>query len=99
MKQEEFAARLQLEGLDISRAAISHWETGRYQVPLDNPEVRHVIAKVLRVNIRTLLKLAGYEVDNGVHSIYAEQAAILIDQLPADKQELALRLLEQLAKT
>lgn len=99
MKQEEFASRLQIEGLDVTRSAVSHWETGRYHIPLDNPEVRRVIAKVLRVNIRTLLKLAGYEVDNHIHSIYAEQVASIVDQLPEEKQELVLRLVEQLAKT
>lgn len=99
MNQEDLAARLQVEGIDVTRSAVSHWENGRYQIPLDDPNVRRAIAKVLRINIRTLLKFAGYEVDNEIHSIYAEQIAAIIDQLPEEKQQLVLRLVEQLAKT
>ena len=98
MRQEEFAARLQIEGLDITRAAVSHWENGRYQIPLENPDYRRAIAKVLRIDIRTMLKLAGYEVDGDVHSILAEQVASIVDQMPEDKQKMVLNLVEQLAK-
>lgn len=95
--QDDLTARLQTEGFDVSRSTIAGWELGK-QPPLNDPVFRQALSRALRVNIRTILKLAGYEVEQENHSIWAEQAASLIDQLPPEKQELALRLVEQLAR-
>jgi transcriptional regulator with XRE-family HTH domain len=97
--QEDLTARLQVEGFDISRSSLASWESGRYEPPLHDPEFRRALSRALRVNVRTILRLAGYEVDDQQHSLFAEKAAILIDQLPEDKQELAVRLIEQIART
>ncbi len=94
--QEDLTARLQTEGFDVSRSTIAGWEMGRNLPPLEDPMFRQALSRALRVNIRTILKLAGYEVDQESHSTWAEQAASLIDQLPPEKQELALRLVQQL---
>lgn len=97
--QEEFAARLQLAGLDYSRPAVSSWESGRHQAPLGNVQFRQVLANIFNIDVKTLLKLAGYEVDSKPHSEEAERVAYLIDQLPPEKRNLAVRLVEELAKT
>lgn len=96
LRQDELAAKLQIEGFDVSRATISNWETGRHEPPMHDPEFRHALARSLRLNVRTMLKLAGYEVTEQPHSTTAELAADLIDRLPPEKQQLALRLIETL---
>jgi transcriptional regulator with XRE-family HTH domain len=98
INQDDLAARLQVEGFDVTRASVSHWETGRHEPPLQDPEFRRALSRALRVNVRTILRLAGYEVDEQQHSVLAERVANLVDQLPTDLQELALRLVEQLAR-
>lgn len=99
LTQDGLATRLQLAGLKHGREAVSAWETGRAVPPLDNVEFRQALANILNMDIKTLLKLAGYEVESKPHSDAAERAAWLIDQLPPDKQDLAVRLVEELAKT
>lgn len=68
-------------------------------MPLDNVEFRQALANIFNIDIKTLLKLAGYEVDSKPHSDEAERVAYLIDQLPPDKRNLAVRLIEEMAKT
>ena len=97
--QDELTARLEVEGFGISRSTLASWESGRYEPPLNNPVFRRAISKAMKVNIKTILKVAGYEVDDDGHSLYAEQAAMMVDQMSEDKQQLALRLLEQLTKS
>lgn len=99
MSQEDLAAKLQLGGFTYTRGSINNWENEYNAPPLHNPDFRIALAKALRINVRRLLKLAGYEVDELPHGDIAEQVAELVDQLPADKQELALRLVEQIART
>jgi transcriptional regulator with XRE-family HTH domain len=96
--QDDVAARLQIAGFDYTRGAINNWESDRNQPPVHNAEFRQAFADALKVDVRTLLKMAGYEVDTGEHSIVAEQVAYIVDNLPPDKQQLALALVEQLAK-
>lgn len=96
LSQEELTARLQVAGIDVSRATVSHWENGRYNLPLESVEFRQALANILNMDIKTLLKLAGYEVESKTHSETAERVAWIVDQLPPDKQQLALKLVEQL---
>lgn len=100
LSQEEFVSRLQLQGMDVARATLSHWETGRYSIPLDDPDVRKGLAHVLQMSVRELLLAAGYEIEDKPNTEEARRAAYIVDQLSADQRELALRLLEQfLSKT
>lgn len=94
--QEELAEKLQLDGFSFTRASISHWENGRNNPPLDDPEFRRVLAKILRVSQPDLLRLAGYEVDRVSRTHEAERAAYIVDQLTPEKRDLAVRLLEEL---
>ena len=98
LTQEALAAKLQLQGFAITPGAISHWETGKHHPPLDDSTFRVAFAHVLGMDVRTVLRLSGYEVAQKGHTETGERAAYLVDQLPPDKQDLALRLLEQLAK-
>lgn len=97
--QEDLTARLQVEGFDISRSALASWESGRYDPPLHEAEFRRALSRALRVNVRTILRLAGYEVDDQQHSIFAEKAAMIIDQMPEEKQAAVVQLIEQIART
>lgn len=96
--QDELAIRLQVAGFEYTRGAINNWESERNQPPLHSAPFRQAFADALRVDVRTMLKLAGYEVDKTEHSVLAEQVAYIVDNLPPDKQQLALALVEQLAK-
>lgn len=95
LKQEDLAAKLQLAGLEYSRSSVSSWENGYHRPPLEDASFRQALANILRIDVKTLLKLAGYEVATSQHSEAAERAAWIIDQLPPDKQELVLKLVEQ----
>jgi len=98
LTQDEIAARLQLAGFDFTRGTISHWENGRHELPMHDSLFRQALAEALRLDVRTMLRLAGYEIQEVYRSEAAERVAHMIDQLPPDKQELAVRLVEQLAK-
>ncbi|MCL4251800.1 MAG: helix-turn-helix domain-containing protein [Anaerolineae bacterium] len=96
LSQDELASRLQVEGFDLTRATISHWEVGRYQPPLNDARFRQALAKILRVSVRQMLIEAGYEIASDDHSEAGERAASILDQLPPEKQSLALDILERL---
>lgn len=94
---DDLAAKLQLEGISISAGAISHWENNRHLPPLDDMDFRQALANSLKVDVSTLLKMAGYEVSQK-HTDTGEKAAYLVDKLPPEKQKLALNILELLAE-
>lgn len=97
LNQADLAARLQVAGFNIDRASISHWEVGRHQPPLDNPDFRKALAQALKVSVPTLLKMAGYEV-TGEFSEEAREAAEIVDQLRAKDRRLALDILRRMLK-
>lgn len=61
LSQEELANSLQLRGLDISRATISHWEMGKYAPPYDNPDFVNALAGILNMSVIEILAAAGYK--------------------------------------
>ena len=93
--QEELATRLQLEGVNITRASVSHWENERNNPPLYDRGFRRVLAKVLKLSQPELLKLAGYEVAQSEFSEKAARAAFIMEQLSEADSDLALKILEQ----
>lgn len=95
ISQEELVARLQAEGFEVTRAALSHWETGRTQPPLDNPKLRQGLAHIFHISVFDLLTEAGYELLQPDQSQNAKRAAYIIDQLPPERQKLAISVLEQ----
>jgi len=96
LTQDELAARLQLEGVEASRSAVSAWETGRNKLQFDDPVIRLGFARVLRFSESELMKLEGYPTEPSSYSEQAERAAYIVDQLPDERRDLALKLLEQL---
>src|SRR5262245_31457520 len=95
LSQEELAAKLQVKGIEVTSGDISHWKNDRYNPRLEDPVFRKALADVLRIDVKTLLLIAGYEVTEIDHSEAAKRAAFIVDQLPPDKQDLALGILEQ----
>lgn len=59
LNQEQLAARLQLHGLDVTRATVSHWETGRHHSPLDEVSALKALADALEVSLDVLLAEVG----------------------------------------
>lgn len=98
MQQSELVARLELAGFNVGRASISHWENGRYDVPLDDPNFRQAIAKALKLSESEILERAGYQVVVAPRSEDARRAASIIDRLPEPARELALEYLQMLEK-
>ena len=56
INQGELAALLQEAGLEVTRAAISHWETGRNPSPFDQVGAILILAKVLDIELGELFK-------------------------------------------
>lgn len=97
LSQDGLARELQLEGIEVTRGAIGHWEKGRYEPPLNNESFRRALGKVLNLKPAEILRRAGYEVNYGKHSDKAERAAHLIDKMKPEDQDKALRVLEALS--
>lgn len=77
LSQEELVSRLEIEGEYVSRSTLSHWETGRYNAPLERPEFRAALAKSLRMTEPELLLMAGYKLEVD-YSEKAQRAANII---------------------
>jgi len=95
INQEDLMARLEAEGFAVSRATISNWETGRHKMPMGDLRFRRALSITLRLPEQEIMRLAGY-VGDDKRSQPAERAAHIVDMLPADKQEIALRMLESM---
>jgi transcriptional regulator with XRE-family HTH domain len=95
LTQEDLTRLLQLEGFDYQRSAIGHWETGHNTPPTDDPAFVAALAKILKLDHLTILQMSGHQIRIH-HSEEAERIARLIDELPADRRKLALKLVEQL---
>jgi len=98
ISQEELAAKLQLAGFETSEKSVSHWENGRYSMPLDDATFRNALALSLRMSVYEILVAAGYEVDDRPLSSAGRRAAYIIDRMPEDKREWALDILQKLAE-
>ena len=96
LSQEDLAARLQVQGFDITRGTVSHWETGRHNPPLDNPEFAKALAAVLRMTTTELFNSAGYNLFDDNLSELARKAAVIVEQMPPEKQSMAIGILEQI---
>lgn len=95
LTQEELAARLQLQGIEASRSAVSAWEIGRNTPQFNEPTVLVAFARALKLSETEVLKLAGYNTQT-THSAQGERAAYIVDQMPDDRRDLAIKILEQL---
>ncbi len=98
LSQDDLAAQLQSSGLDITRATVSHWETGRYGSPLDCARSIVILAKVLKVPVADLLKLVGYEVTIADYGEAARRAAFIVEHLSPEVQQVAIQQLQVLQR-
>jgi len=98
INQGELAERLQAAGLTVTRAAVSHWETGRYPSPLDTAHDILILAEVLRINLQEILGVLVEDSTARKYSDVTRTAARLIEELPADAQQTALEQLRSLTK-
>ncbi len=98
INQGELAERLQVAGLTVTRAAVSHWETGRYPSPLDNARDILILAEVLRINLQEILGVLVEDSTARNYSDVTRTAARLMEELPPDAQQTALEQLRSLTK-
>src|SRR4051794_30304523 len=98
LSQDELVAQLQTAGLDVTRATVSHWETGRYSSPLDSARSIVILADVLKISLADLLKVVGHDVSIGNYGESARRAAFIVEQLSPDIQEVALEQLQVLQR-
>lgn len=91
---EDVAMKLQLEGFDFTPGAISHWEHERHQPPLGDEKFRRALSKILRLNVRKMLQLAGYEVYEPLQSSISEQISFIVSDMSIEEQKTALRILK-----
>lgn len=90
--QDDLSRLLQLSGIDVGRSSIGHWESGR-TVPTLTPQLVEVLATTLKLDPITVLELCGYQVP-ATHTEAGERIARLVDRMPVDRQQLALKLVE-----
>lgn len=95
LTQEELTAKMQVEGVEMGRSTLSHWETERYKPPLSDEKSRAAIARALKLSVKEVLKRSGYDVAE-VHSNAAERAAHIVDQLDSETQDKVVKMLEAL---
>lgn len=98
LSQDELAKRIQIAGYDIGSSTVSHWENGRYKMPLNEPDAREAIAVALELSVPDMLLMAGYEIATNFDES-AQRAASIVQNLPPDAQRAAvdqLRVLERL---
>lgn len=94
MTLDDLAMKFQLEGYTITAGAISHWEHERHNPPMHDEKFRETIAKLLKLDIPTVLRLSGYELSESNHTDIWQQISSLVDKQPIDKQKQILRLIE-----
>ena len=59
ISQEALAARLSISGYDCTESAVSHWEHGRAEPPIENPVFANALAIALEVNPSDLVRATG----------------------------------------
>lgn len=95
LSQDELTARLQIEGIEVTRGSLSNWETGRHNPPLGDENFRTALSRALRMSVKEILKRSGYDVTIN-HSDAGERAAHIVDQLDEQMQQKAVKMLEAL---
>jgi transcriptional regulator with XRE-family HTH domain len=98
INQGELADRLREAGLEVTRAAVSHWETGRHPSPFDNVRDILILAQVLGIELSEILRSAKSELAESELSKAAQTAARIVDGLAPAAQQIALEQLRALQK-
>ena len=98
VNQGELVDMLQAAGLNVTRAAISHWETSRNPSPLDNAHEIRILAEVLKIDLQDIFGVIIKDAEIRTYSDSAQAAARMVKSLPADARQVALEQLRSLAK-
>lgn len=98
LTQEDLARLLTLEGFAYSPAAISHWETGLHQPPIENSDFVAVFAKILKISVRDILIYSGYSIKSGNQNKEKEERLVsAFNRLSEMYKDVAVDWLEALA--
>ena len=95
MTQEQLTAKLNLHGFNYTTGAISHWEQERFPVPIEKKEFLIALANILRMSEAEIVNEV-HGIRQSKHSPAGERAAQMVDKMPENRQDAALRLLETL---
>lgn len=90
---EDVAQRLQLEGVSYTAASVGHWETGKRSVPMHDLAFVHALARVLKLDVPTVLRLSGYPVA-ARYSELSERIASIAERLPENDRRQLLQIAE-----
>lgn len=92
----ELEARLNLYGHKVTKAAIGHWVTGKTKPPLKDREFVEILARALEMSAGEMLEQLGFVGSDEDWSPTVQRIASIVNHLPPDRQQLALKLIEQL---
>jgi transcriptional regulator with XRE-family HTH domain len=98
LNQGDLAEKLQAEGMSITRAAVSHWENGRNPSPLDSIRDILILARVLNLDLTELLQIADNQIAGKGFGEAAQSAALIVEDLTLEAQQIALEQLRALQK-
>lgn len=90
ISQADLARELTLRGLDTTRATVGHWEAGRNNPPIEDPQFRNALASALEMDVNTMMVRLGFLITEAERSNEARRAADIIDRLPSEGKSLAL---------
>lgn len=93
----DMEARFNLAGYEITRQAIGLWVSGKRRPPMWDIDFMFALGRVLEMSVSEIFRRIDY-IPNGGDSGAARRAYDLIRTMPPDQQDLALRLIEQLAR-
>jgi transcriptional regulator with XRE-family HTH domain len=83
MTIDELVAKLELEGVSYTAGSVGHWESGRRNPPMHDRKFVRALASALKLDVPTVLRLSGFEI-NAQHSEIAERLANIADKLPEE---------------
>jgi len=98
VNQGELVDMLQAAGLIVTRAAVSHWETGRNLSPFDNARDILILARILKIDLQDIFNISIEDNTIRTYSNMARDAARIVETLPEDVQQTALEQIKSLAK-
>lgn len=91
--------RLNLKGYKVTKATIGHWVSGRNKPPLKDRQFVEILSLALEMTVSEMMEQMDFIVSPEHRSTAANRVADMVDRLPPDKQDLALRLVEQLMQS
>lgn len=98
MSYADLAKALELQGYSVERQTIGHWATGKRKPPIGKDEFRRALAAALGISAEEMMVKLGWTLPNHERSPQALLAADMIDQLPEEVRDMAVELIDVLAK-